>query len=372
MTLLIGIVLGWIFHWVWIQDDSQITTLHSSNEVANHTDISHQDMTNPSRGESTTSVPAIAPESVWKADQEKCLDDGDYYLTCRNSLLAFARSANPKSEVISHLKRWLTEYPDDLDAGLILVDILVSDRQFMPAIAELENLKDYQFDFDGLALFVGKVESLIRMTSRMFRDNNEPEGLISLYQLLIDVDAQNPRWRYEQASLISSLGQHQRALDLLSYILYDAEYGEKATTLHHQINQIVSTPSNVDVPLVGTGSQFLVEAVINEVTSLKLLVDTGASITSINKNILARYIQQGASTSRATLQTANGKVDTKLVTLRSLRVGDFAVHDLNAAEIDSLGENLDGLLGMDFLGQFKFAIDQERRVLFLDQRGYPQ
>ena len=111
------------------------------------------------------------------------------------------------------------------------------------------------------------------------------------------------------------------------------------------------------------------DAVLNNAISLRLLIDTGASITSIDRNVLDRLGLLNGSTAQGRLQTANGVVTTRLVNLHSLGVGGFTIQNVQAASIESLGGNLDGLLGMDFLSQFKFSIDQEDRVLFLGRKS---
>ncbi len=378
--LLVGVLLGWASHWWWTLEEGAYLfrdQLSKSSDQPELT-VSNGSISAVSESISVTDDVEIEPVSgdrktdndfSARADWFTCIDEIDQYAPCRQALLAFAKNKNSTSELIHYLELWLLEHPDDLQAGLVLVDTLVSDRRIFAAIDELEKLKSYQFDVDAVEQFKREVESLIRSNSRMFHDNNELEGLVALYQIMIEVDPQNARWRYELSGLFNKIDQRERALDLLSYILYDAVYGEKATARYQAISQLVKASSNPDIPLVGNDSQFLVEAIVNDLVPLRLLIDTGASITSIDKNILGQISNRGASTSRGTLQTVNGRVDTTLVKLNSLRVGGFSVREIEAAAIEPIAEHFDGLLGMDFLGQFKFAIDQERKVLFLDQRG---
>jgi aspartyl protease family protein len=94
----------------------------------------------------------------------------------------------------------------------------------------------------------------------------------------------------------------------------------------------------------------IVEAVING-ASMRLLVDTGASLVS-----LTAADARAAGISRAELvfdhlaNTANGTVHVARVTLREVRIGQLSIYDVPAAVLENLNISL---LGMSFLSRLQ-------------------
>jgi aspartyl protease family protein len=94
----------------------------------------------------------------------------------------------------------------------------------------------------------------------------------------------------------------------------------------------------------------IVEAVING-ASMRLLVDTGASLVS-----LTAADARAAGISRAELvfdhfvSTANGTARVAQVTLREVRIGQLSVYDVPAAVLENLNISL---LGMSFLSRLQ-------------------
>ncbi len=375
--LIFGIALGWMMHFIWSDEGIAPVSLGDSGYVLDEpnkaeSEAQGEELAANQSQQNTQISAAFQSENTTASDQqalsEDCRSDGNNSSRCRGYLIRLAQSDLSAAQLIQKLELWLEDYPDDLEAGLLLVDTLVRDRRFILAIERLEQLKSYQYEVEGVELLVNKVDSLIRATGRMFHDNNQLESLVTLYQILIDAEPHEARWRFELASVMQKTGQYDEAVNLLSYILYDSEYGNRATELTAKINAHLYPQTPANIPLVQSGSQFLVDAVINNAISLRLLIDTGASITSIDKNVLQRLGLLNGPTKEGRLQTANGIVATTLVNLHSLGVGGFTVQNVEAATVESLGGNLDGLLGMDFLSQFNFSIDQNDRVLFLGSK----
>ena len=293
-----------------------------------------------------------------------CISDAPSTYGCREQLARLTRNADPASKIRT-LEAWLANHPDDLLTGLDLVDILVKDRQYFRAIAQLESLNRYQVDNEDTQQIAQYVKGLIRLTTPLFQTNGRTEALASLYSLLVETEPQIPKWRYELARVLVQMEKTDAALDLLSYILYDAEFGPRASNMYQKIKRELALNGSTRIPVIKHGSQFLVEAVINGVTPAVLLVDTGASITSIERGVLAKAGVSFIGKSKELLQTVNGTVESTLVQLSSLRVGGISLSNVETASIGSLGGQFDGLLGMDILSRYEFSIDQDNRVLLL-------
>jgi clan AA aspartic protease (TIGR02281 family) len=106
------------------------------------------------------------------------------------------------------------------------------------------------------------------------------------------------------------------------------------------------------------GGRIYVDARINDSASVHLLLDTGADRTVITpRALVAAGVSIRAAGVPGTIRGATGTADVAAYPIDSLQVGQARVgkmliisHDINEADTD-------GLLGRDFLDQFKVTID---------------
>ena len=99
-----------------------------------------------------------------------------------------------------------------------------------------------------------------------------------------------------------------------------------------------------------------------------MLIDTGASTTAISrqkfkalfKTVETKFVGQ------FNVQTANGVVRSPMYQFASLEIAQAKVRNINVMvlPLDELGHS-DGLLGMNFLREFDFRIDQNKALLHL-------
>lgn len=123
-----------------------------------------------------------------------------------------------------------------------------------------------------------------------------------------------------------------------------------------------------DIQLVRFGKQFLVPVAI-EGKNVKLLLDTGASISGLTASFISRNYNLVKSPKPIQLNTASGSVESFLFVVDTLQFADltFNKHLLARLPMDNQ-DAFDGLLGVDILGRFDFVIDQEKAVLRLRKR----
>lgn len=133
------------------------------------------------------------------------------------------------------------------------------------------------------------------------------------------------------------------------------------------------TPLSLDkaaVPLQKKGAVVLVQATLNEKAEGQFVVDTGASFTMISRATAeALAIELDPKLPTMLFQTANGVVHAPLIRLDSIEVGGLRVRDLTAAVHDVFPEpSISGLLGLNFLSNFRLDIDTEGSVLHLERK----
>jgi len=121
------------------------------------------------------------------------------------------------------------------------------------------------------------------------------------------------------------------------------------------------------IPLMaGSENHFFVEVVINGRGKARLLLDTGASMITLSQNAASRLGLNYMDAPKITFSTAGGMVEMPLIALDSVAVeGASASLVETAINPMDMGQDIDGLLGMSFLSNFKFEIDQIHARLVL-------
>ena len=122
------------------------------------------------------------------------------------------------------------------------------------------------------------------------------------------------------------------------------------------------------LPLIRYGNQYLVNVAIDG-HAARLLLDTGASLSGVSQDYIARYPHIVTSKKTIRLNTASGTEESYLFTIDVLTMGDlrFSAHILARLPMTNVPD-FDGLLGVDILGRFDFVIDQDKLQLRLTPR----
>lgn len=137
-----------------------------------------------------------------------------------------------------------------------------------------------------------------------------------------------------------------------------------------EIKPVPPAPLRASVPFEKNGNIVIVPATLNNRQTTKLVVDTGASYTFIS-HALARdlAIDVSRSTKTVPFHTANGVVEAPLTNLDSIAVGGMEIKNLTAAVHDTTPDSTAaGLLGLNFLSNFRMDIDTQKGLLHLEKK----
>jgi len=101
--------------------------------------------------------------------------------------------------------------------------------------------------------------------------------------------------------------------------------------------------------------------------STRMVVDSGATMICLPQKTAAELEVVVPSDARELqLVLADGRsISARGVTLPRVRVGEFEAENVDAAVLDASATDAEPLLGMSFLGNFKFELDPAEKSLKL-------
>ena len=145
-----------------------------------------------------------------------------------------------------------------------------------------------------------------------------------------------------------------------------AEYSDVPAAIPN-LSSAAAPRGTMLVPVLTARPSAIVTVTLNQTITGNLMLDTGATHTVISQRLAG--ILSLRPVGRSTVQTVGGVITVTISRLRSLKVGAAEVSDLPVVIHDfSRDPRIDGLLGMDFLGRYRFGLDAQRQVLILSPR----
>ncbi|MCK5189284.1 MAG: clan AA aspartic protease [Methylococcales bacterium] len=126
------------------------------------------------------------------------------------------------------------------------------------------------------------------------------------------------------------------------------------------------------VPIVTKNNHYFINASIkgtdNIWIDLELLIDTGANSMVLPLSMMGELKLAIKDMQQSQLQTVNGKVDAYTGHLPALEVGNEIVENIAVAFVEDSLMGDYSLLGMSFLGLYRFVIDDEQNQISLERK----
>ena len=106
----------------------------------------------------------------------------------------------------------------------------------------------------------------------------------------------------------------------------------------------------------------MIDAHINDSFTLRLALDTAASQTTLDKNMLMMFgFTAEQSLGKSMVETSNGVIFVENYRLRSIEALGVHLRGLVVSAYDFIAHGItpeyDGVLGLDFLRKHKFCVD---------------
>ena len=265
---------------------------------------------------------------------------------------------------------------------VVLLDNYSPYAQLFGAIAKTDKEPEIAlYDFDALDSYyqeqvsarqLGLVENwILHRAEKNFLAKQDWKGLDEWYLVLI-ARANDPSDLYRrQAALHFRQGRYLESLEGLDLVSQYSSWTPDDERLYEKNRERIGKESVASIQLERLGGNFVAALELNGHIPVRLLMDTGASLSALDYRFAQSYNLR-TNGRKIRMSTANGPVESELLDIRSAKLGGHVVPDLAFATLDfgdTGSRGFHGLLGMDILSQFQFYLDQREAVLYLNVGG---
>lgn len=248
-------------------------------------------------------------------------------------------------------------------------------KNFVRALEWLYSAKAAASNEQEINTIQGEINALISYVRKSFFSLESPIADSHFVQMMGIVNEKVPDYLPVILALIKHyllIGDYRLAEYYIDSIPREAKNQSMIKLMTQKLTHTKNDRGEVQggIPMRKRGNHFVVKVNINKDISLNLLLDTGASRTAISMKTLEDM--QRVSDDVVDLQmmryvsTANGIATVKMYQAKTLEVSGFVLPNplIFSANLGD-DKEVQGLLGMDFLGKFQFRIDHENGLLYL-------
>ena len=263
------------------------------------------------------------------------------------------------------IESFLQIYYENPQALYYLNVLMYKQKEYKQSIDILYKIKDLYISKETKNKIKKELETNISLYLTALNKLNDTQKTFDFLVYLIDKEPQNTLYKYTLAKLYFNLKHYEKSKNLFEEIYYDGLYQNSIAKYIESINKKIKIRAKFKqkIPLQREGNHFYINATINENIKVKLLIDTGATITLINAHLFKNLDLTTFKT--INLSTANGIVKAYITKVEKFSINNLSFDNFEIS-ISKLNKELDGLLGMNYLKNFDFYIDQDDSILYLN------
>lgn len=278
------------------------------------------------------------------------------------------------------LQDYLKQYPQDMDFLLLEAKLKVETTLLSDAIAHYYDLLRAPMTAAQQSEIELQIEQLSKNTIEQLKRNYSWDILAMFVEPLLQLEPNNRLYILSLAVAYAELFQQGLMENMLASLDFDDPDAQRIRNiiLEQRITQTneqteefntddVTTSIGRPIPLKQFGDQYVVNAKLSS-NPVALLIDTGASVTAISRQYFSHLSNRYKVNylGRFNIGTAGGSIMARMYQFRELTINHVTVENLPVVILPMQGiENADGLLGMNFLREFDFKIDQKKSVMFI-------
>ena len=158
------------------------------------------------------------------------------------------------------------------------------------------------------------------------------------------------------------------AEDLLGERRYSGEQAARARELADQIRNLRVPADGIVIRFPPGSRSMITTGTLNGRRDQRFIIDTGATTTTIPSRMARALGLDTAGADKVAVDTAGGRVIVPRVRLDSVDVAGAVVTGVTVLVLDLEGQGESGLLGLNFLNNFRYEIDNARGTLVLQPK----
>lgn len=288
-------------------------------------------------------------------------------------------------ELGRRLQDALRVLPNNIELLLMEAEFIAKTEPLSEAILNYYDLLERPLDEQSKKLITSRIDHLTHHAVDHLQHTQQWDLLAQLIEPLFQRQPQDKHYtlflaeaygRQRNYSLMESVLASLDKQDPQAIKVRDSAYGNskntstsKPYTFNNTATGKNTSRSDQSISLVRNGDQYLVDLFVEQ-TPVRMLIDTGASMTALSARTFDRLSDNYSSEFLGVFQvnTAGGQIQAPMVTFSNVRLGRYTFKDLTIVVIPSDPfDQAEGLLGMNILRAFDFSIDQQTPALLLNE-----
>ena len=398
--LFTGVLLGWWLHSLQLPGRSEASAVTNVESIRPQKDSTpERELVLSSESEVEPSIDHVSDNTTISrrfrqlleqqdfdqavAFYEKMQSEGnDYQALLRPVLVAYSEDCRKRCSqgvFVRLADAWLASYYDDIPIMLQLAEHQ-REQGFHAEAANVLNLAmTYAYTPKQREQVVRALRQLVKSTDAYLSERQRWIELLGFYEYLNAISLSETAFGLRQAMIYQLLDEPETARKLL-LALQAGDDGlnlQLTRALNDQLGEIglaadsgAGVVATDAVPLSRRGDHYMIQATLNNRQQVLLMIDTGASVTSLSRSSFLRlgsdhFFHLGSRM----FNTANGLAQGEVYRADTIALGGNRIDDIDVAILDYEPANgADGLLGMNVLRNYRFEIDQEKELLYLRPR----
>ncbi|MFC3094945.1 hypothetical protein DRW07_17460 [Alteromonas sediminis] len=276
----------------------------------------------------------------------------------------------------------LRALPNNTELLLMEAEYFAKTKPLPDAILNYYTLLDRPIDRSTQTLIQGRIDNLVKHAITPLKQEQQWDLLAQFLEPLFQ---RKPGHKFYTLQLAEAYGRQENYTLMentlaeidendpeakrIRDIAYNQSSDNGVAHAQYKYTGTSSGKSNQRIPLIRSGDQFLVDLVVEQ-TPVRMLVDTGASISALSARTYERLSETYDSQFLGVfdVKTAAGNIRAPMVTFSKVSLGDYEFRDLTIIIIPTDPfDQAEGLLGMNLLKAFDFRIDQRAAMLVVQE-----
>jgi clan AA aspartic protease (TIGR02281 family) len=303
-------------------------------------------------------------------EQHRFYDAMAYYLEYTSvgnlkqieSYLTSLASTNP-SLALEYMQAFLDSVPES-SVLTLMITTYIAEGNLPKAIELIIQAKENYISEEEDKRLTNQLKNVAIKHIDTLLDRREYAQLIAFLEEMIAYDSEDNFYKFRLAQLYMKLDKVEEAGVILDVLQYDEVYAQNVKTLLSSIDTQEDESYEYAISLQQYGDHYTVNVLLDGNT-FNLMLDTGATYILLDE-VKADALE--VVRDDLVLQTVGNNISAKLANVSTMQMGNLTLSNTQVTLAPFQRNGIDGLLGMNFFKQFRFFINQEEGVLYLNPK----